>query len=120
MDWDECLAEDDVLSDETTVTSSQSLTKSGLFIVIDTNVLISDLPLVRSLVDANNFRRPDSQRPRLMIPYVVLQELDGQKQRKAQPIASQAQNAIKYIHERLKIKDKRLQGNYGKNWARTN
>lgn len=108
MDWDECLEEIE-LPDDQQVISPEPVMKSGICIVIDTNVLISDLHLVRSLVDAT-FDGPASQRPQLMVPYVVLQELDGQKQRKVQPIASQAQNAIKYIHERLKTKDKRLQG----------
>lgn len=103
MDWDVCLE-----LDESNELPEKITRKSGILIVIDTNVLISDLQLVRSLLQGAF--KEESQRPHAMIPYAVLQELDSQKQRKVQPISSQAQSAIKYIHEMFKSKDKRLQG----------
>lgn len=105
MDWDECLEASP--TDTTTPTSSHPV-DHGPCIVIDTNVLISDLPLVQSLV-GRTFDA-ESARPLLMVPYVVLQELDSHKQRRVQPIAAQSQTAIKYIHECLKSKDARLKG----------
>lgn len=107
MDWDECL-ESDTSPEKNNLNPPKEKIDLGLFIVIDTNVLITDLQLVRSLIEVKF--KDEKQRPQLMIPYVVLQELDNQKQRRVQPISSQAQHAIKYIHERLKIKDKLLQG----------
>lgn len=44
----------------------------------DTNILISHLPLLRSFVDLSS-SLPSPQRPTLLIPHIVLRELDGLK-----------------------------------------
>ncbi|GAA5876024.1 hypothetical protein JCM16303_006996 [Sporobolomyces ruberrimus] len=50
----------------------------GTIVVVDTNILISHLPLLRSFVGLCTSLSP-SKRPTLLIPHIVLRELDGLK-----------------------------------------
>lgn len=48
----------------------------------------------------------------LLVPFVVLQELDGLKSRRdASVLNSKASRAIRYIYDQLKAKNQRMQGN---------
>ncbi|GAA5898642.1 hypothetical protein JCM5296_005948 [Sporobolomyces johnsonii] len=54
---------------------------AGAVVVVDTNILISHLPLLRSLTELCASASPllSSRRPTLLIPHIVLRELDGLK-----------------------------------------
>lgn len=108
MDWDECI-ENSSAQTPSSIFNSGASQQSGVSIVLDTNVLIDNLPVIQSLMNDALFDQ-HGRRPHLVVPYVVLQELDYQKQRKVIPVSTQAQNAIRYIHERLKAKDIRFHG----------
>ncbi|GAA5946991.1 hypothetical protein JCM3765_002105 [Sporobolomyces pararoseus] len=53
-------------------------TGDGVVVVVDTNILISHLPLLRSFVELCT-SLPPAQRPTLLVPHIVLRELDGLK-----------------------------------------
>lgn len=97
MDWDECIEQ----------AGAAVGRPIGRIVVIDTNVLISDLALVQRIVAA---QRPDSpNRTQFAVPYIVLKELDGLKMRSRDGTGRQAQRAIKALHEAIKASDWRLQ-----------
>ncbi|GAA5922471.1 mRNA-processing endoribonuclease [Sporobolomyces koalae] len=54
-------------------------TNEGLIVVVDTNILISHLPLLRSFVELCDRLASSSERPTLLVPHIVLRELDGLK-----------------------------------------
>ncbi|GAA5909196.1 hypothetical protein JCM8208_003407 [Rhodotorula glutinis] len=57
-----------------------SPSSGGPVVVVDTNILIGHLPLLRDLVDlASSSSLPEPDRPTLLIPHVVVAELDGLK-----------------------------------------
>ncbi|KAJ9598994.1 hypothetical protein L9F63_010517 [Diploptera punctata] len=78
------------------------------FIVIDTNIFISNLSYVQELI---NIDVKGLGRPILVIPWQVLQELDVIKDRKTNSsLAYLARKAVNFIHTTLKMKHPHLIG----------
>lgn len=78
-------------------------------LVIDTNILLSSLPMVASLVESNRWT--------LIIPLPVIMELDGLKSNSSIQLSEAARTAIDYItsHVRthsLSLKIQTSKGNY--------
>ncbi|XP_076454677.1 uncharacterized protein LOC143289554 [Babylonia areolata] len=67
-----------------------------VYVVVDTNIFIGELDTLKHLRDMT---LKDYGRPYLIIPWVVLQELDGLKMSWAK--SRRAQNAVRYIHSCL-------------------
>ncbi|XP_022099195.1 transcriptional protein SWT1-like [Acanthaster planci] len=83
------------LPSESVDTSGGSSNKNlGLCIVLDTNVLMHDLVFVKNLLD---IRIPGLGLPHLVIPWVVMQELDSLKN--ASTKGGQAWNAVQFLHK---------------------
>ena len=85
--------------------------------VIDTNVLIDNLESIKSLVESNstNVEKTNCDKSKLkikveklIVPWVVLQELDGLKMANKTSCGNNAQLAIKFLNEQLKRKEKSL------------
>ncbi|KFP88312.1 Transcriptional protein SWT1 [Apaloderma vittatum] len=90
-------------------TSAEAFTSGlNILVVIDTNIMISHLDFVRSLKSANI---PGIDRLALIIPWVVLQELDNLKKGKVlQHVWDKAVPAVQFIHTCLKNQDSKLWG----------
>ena len=78
-------------------------------VVVDTNVFISQLAQVRSLVDSDSY----SPRVIVYIPWSVLRELDILKARadgseEKEGLRKSARDAINFIHKLLVTKNKRV------------
>nr|XP_056700695.1 transcriptional protein SWT1 [Euleptes europaea] len=96
------------LPDEEANKSSRSLSDMNTLIVIDTNILISHLELIKSL---KNTDIPGIGKFGLVIPWVVLQELDHLKKgRILANVAQKAIPAVHFIHTCLKNQDSKLWG----------
>uniref|UniRef100_G1SMS1 Transcriptional protein SWT1 n=1 Tax=Oryctolagus cuniculus TaxID=9986 RepID=G1SMS1_RABIT len=81
---------------------------AGLLIVIDTNILMNHLKFVRIL---NTTEIPGFDRLILIIPWVVVQELDRMKEGKLLKHAQyKAIPAVHFINDSLKSKDRKLWG----------
>lgn len=104
MDWEECLHQ--------TAGTVIAGPIANRVVVLDTNVLIGDLALVRQIMN-EQVRASDlvvsRQRIQLLVPYMVLKELDGIKMQRNEPKGRQAQNAIRLVHEAIKTGDWCLQ-----------
>ncbi|XP_075013064.1 transcriptional protein SWT1 isoform X2 [Calonectris borealis] len=80
----------------------------NILVVIDTNIMISHLEFVRSLKSEDI---PGVGRLALIIPWVVLQELDNLKKGKMlQHVRDKAIPAVQFIYMCLKNQDSRLWG----------
>nr|XP_030135324.3 transcriptional protein SWT1 isoform X2 [Taeniopygia guttata] len=80
----------------------------NILVVIDTNVMISHLEFVRSLKSEDI---PGVDRLTLIIPWVVLQELDNLKKGKMlQHVRDKAIPAVQFIYKCLKSQDSKLWG----------
>ncbi|XP_017939333.1 transcriptional protein SWT1 isoform X5 [Manacus vitellinus] len=80
----------------------------NILVVIDTNIMISHLEFVRSLKSEDI---PGVDRLALIIPWVVLQELDNLKKGKMlQHVRDKAIPAVQFIYKCLKSQDSRLWG----------
>ncbi|NXS37242.1 SWT1 protein, partial [Pomatostomus ruficeps] len=80
----------------------------NILVVIDTNIMISHLEFVRSLKSEDI---PGVDRLALIIPWVVLQELDNLKKGKMlQHVRDKAIPAVQFIYKCLKNQDSRLWG----------
>uniref|UniRef100_A0A8C3QMZ9 Transcriptional protein SWT1 n=1 Tax=Cyanoderma ruficeps TaxID=181631 RepID=A0A8C3QMZ9_9PASS len=80
----------------------------NILVVIDTNIMISHLEFVRSLKSEDI---PGVDRLTLIIPWVVLQELDNLKKgRMLQHVRDKAIPAVQFIYKCLKSQDSRLWG----------
>ncbi|XP_032923735.1 transcriptional protein SWT1 isoform X2 [Catharus ustulatus] len=80
----------------------------NILVVIDTNIMISHLEFVRSLKSEDI---PGVDRLALIIPWVVLQELDNLKKGKMlQHVRDRAIPAVQFIYKCLKNQDCRLWG----------
>ncbi|KAL8178137.1 UNVERIFIED_CONTAM: hypothetical protein K2H54_030865 [Gekko kuhli] len=87
---------------------SRNLSDMNTLIVIDTNILISHLELIKSL---KNTDIPGIGKFGLVIPWVVLQELDNLKKgRILANVAQKAIPAVHFIHMCLKDQDSKLWG----------
>ncbi|XP_062857209.1 transcriptional protein SWT1 isoform X2 [Trichomycterus rosablanca] len=92
----------------TTVTFSQEPCQRDVLIVLDTNVLLSHLDFVKKIrshgLGALGF-------PKLLVPWVVLQELDSLKSGKlSKDVERKARPAVDYIYNCLKNQEPRLLG----------
>ncbi|XP_054103775.1 transcriptional protein SWT1 isoform X4 [Callithrix jacchus] len=97
------LVEDDVHSSSANNTSDRKL-----LIVIDTNILMNHLKFVRMLKTTET---PGFDKLVLIIPWVVMQELDRMKEGKLLKHAQhKAIPAIHFIHDSLKNQDRKLWG----------
>ncbi|KAK5642349.1 hypothetical protein RI129_008516 [Pyrocoelia pectoralis] len=91
------------------MTVNQSMYRQ-IFIVVDTNVFLSNLDLVNELLDFK-INVSGVSNPCIMIPWIVIQELDYLKDSDRQSnINNSAQNAIKFINEKLAKKDPQVKG----------
>ncbi|KAM4895845.1 transcriptional protein SWT1 isoform 1-T1 [Sylvia borin] len=80
----------------------------NILVVIDTNIMISHLEFVRSLRSEDI---PGVDRLALIIPWVVLQELDNLKKgRMLQHVRDKAIPAVQFIYKCLKSQDSKLWG----------
>ncbi|XP_053929357.1 transcriptional protein SWT1 isoform X2 [Cuculus canorus] len=80
----------------------------NILVVIDTNIMISHLEFVRSLKSEDI---PGVGRLALIIPWVVLQELDNLKKGKMlQHVREKAVPAVQFIYTSLKNQDSKLWG----------
>ncbi|KAM9283907.1 transcriptional protein SWT1 [Morus bassanus] len=80
----------------------------NILVVIDTNIMISHLEFVRSLKSEDI---PGVGRLALIIPWVVLQELDNLKKGKMlQHVRDKATPAVQFIYKCLKNQDSKLWG----------
>ncbi|XP_077188768.1 transcriptional protein SWT1 isoform X2 [Paroedura picta] len=96
------------LPDEDANKSSRKLLDMNTLIVIDTNILISHLDLIKSL---KNMDIPGIGKFGLVIPWVVLQELDNLKKgRILANVAQKAIPAVHFIHMCLKDPNSKLWG----------
>ncbi|XP_054240249.1 transcriptional protein SWT1 [Indicator indicator] len=90
-------------------TSAEALSSGlNILVVIDTNIMISHLEFVRSLKSEDI---PGVGRLALIIPWVVLQELDNLKKGKMlQHVRDKAIPAVQFIYSCLKNQDSKLWG----------
>ncbi|XP_054837045.1 transcriptional protein SWT1 [Eublepharis macularius] len=94
--------------DEEANKSFRTLSDVNTLIVIDTNIMISHLEFIRSL---KNTDIPGIGKFGLIIPWVVLQELDNLKKgRILANVAQKAIPAVHFIHRCLKNQDSKLWG----------
>ncbi|KAI4879876.1 hypothetical protein NFI96_013196 [Prochilodus magdalenae] len=98
----------DLPEESTTVAHSQEQHQQDLLIVLDTNVLLSHLDFVKKMrshgLGALGF-------PTLLVPWVVLQELDSLKSGKlSREVEHKARPAVHYIYSCLKNQEPRLCG----------
>ncbi|KAF5892598.1 transcriptional protein SWT1-like isoform X1, partial [Clarias magur] len=98
----------DPADESATVTLSQKQQQQDLLIVLDTNVLLSHLDFMKKIrshgLGALGF-------PTLLVPWVVLQELDSLKSGKlSKNVERKAQPAVNYIYTCLKNQEPRLWG----------
>uniref|UniRef100_A0A1Q3F282 Putative transcriptional protein swt1 n=1 Tax=Culex tarsalis TaxID=7177 RepID=A0A1Q3F282_CULTA len=78
------------------------------FVVVDTNIFLSHLKALEQLLTAGI---PTVGQPILIIPYIVLQELDRIKHREAgRPLSQAACRSIRFLNELLKRRDPRVKG----------
>uniref|UniRef100_A0A8C5UBQ5 Transcriptional protein SWT1 n=1 Tax=Malurus cyaneus samueli TaxID=2593467 RepID=A0A8C5UBQ5_9PASS len=87
---------------------SAGISGLNILVVIDTNIMISHLEFVRSLKSEDI---PGVDRLALIIPWVVLQELDNLKKGKMlQHVRDKAIPAVQFIYKCLKSQDSKLWG----------
>ncbi|XP_063241028.1 uncharacterized protein LOC134541467 isoform X2 [Bacillus rossius redtenbacheri] len=110
MDWDN-IEED--LSQVVSVLPTSCAKAEEWFIVVDTNILLHNLEIVEELRDTPF---PKLGLPVLMIPWLVLQELDGLKmpptrgQHKSKDACAWARRAVQFLNSNLKKRHPRVRG----------
>ncbi|XP_038105185.1 titin [Culex quinquefasciatus] len=78
------------------------------FVVVDTNIFLSHLKPLETLLTTGI---PSVGQPILIIPYIVLQELDRIKHREAgRPLSQAACRSIRFLNDLLKRRDPRIRG----------
>ncbi|XP_058830310.1 uncharacterized protein LOC131689321 [Topomyia yanbarensis] len=78
------------------------------FMVLDTNIFLSHLKGLERMLQKGF---PHIGQPILLIPYIVLQELDRIKHRTQDPLLSQAaSHSIRFLNEKLRQRDPRVKG----------
>ncbi|KMQ85613.1 transcriptional protein swt1-like protein, partial [Lasius niger] len=87
---------------------SEPQEKSPLYIVVDTNVFLSNLKIIEEARDATFKNYP---RPFIVIPWTVIHELDYIKNNKStHELWVKARKAISFIHEHFSSKHPRIIG----------
>ncbi|XP_062067484.1 transcriptional protein SWT1 [Lepus europaeus] len=98
----------DLVEDDAHSSAANTALDKKLLIVIDTNILMNHLKFVRIL---NTTEIPGFDRLILIIPWVVVQELDRMKEGKLLKYAQyKAIPAVHFINDSLKSKDRKLWG----------
>ncbi|XP_064371628.1 transcriptional protein SWT1 isoform X2 [Dromaius novaehollandiae] len=98
----------DLPEQDLSISAEASTSGLNILVVIDTNIMISHLEFVRSLKSENI---PGVGRLALIIPWVVLQELDNLKKGKMlQHVRDKAIPAVQFIYMCLKNQDSKLWG----------
>lgn len=106
------------------IKARRKLVSHSYICVLDTNVILDDLNALKSLTveNATSFTCDKNLSKsnliyKIIVPMVVLQELDGIKMSKNRPKTLRiiAQNAIKFINEQLMLKEGLFQGAPDKN-----
>ncbi|KAM9384216.1 uncharacterized protein swt1 isoform 2-T2 [Pholidichthys leucotaenia] len=96
--------------EESAGTHSRQLPEQDVILIVDTNILLSHLNYIREI---RTFGLKALGFPVILIPWVVLQELDSLKKGRNLPYCSMAHlviPAISYIYTSLKNKEPRLWG----------
>lgn len=105
------------------IKARRKLVSHSYICVLDTNVILDDLNAIKSLIAEHTSPSTSDKSHsisrliyKIIVPMVVLQELDGIKMSTNRPktLTNIAQNAIKFINEQLMLKNK-LQGEPDKN-----
>ncbi|NXD08548.1 SWT1 protein, partial [Nothocercus nigrocapillus] len=98
----------DLPEQDLSISAASSASGLNMLVVIDTNIMISHLEFVRSLKSETI---PGVGRFALIIPWVVLQELDNLKKGKMlQHVRDKAIPAVQFIYRCLKNQDSKLWG----------
>ncbi|XP_062437936.1 transcriptional protein SWT1 isoform X2 [Rhea pennata] len=98
----------DLPEQDLSISAEASTSGLNILVVIDTNIMISHLEFVRSLKSEDI---PGVGRLALIIPWVVLQELDNLKKGKMlQHVRDKAIPAVQFIYTCLKNQDSKLWG----------
>ncbi|XP_037042658.1 transcriptional protein swt1-like [Bradysia coprophila] len=84
-----------------------SMIQRSFHLVIDTNIFLTQMTFLENLLNKIN---DVPGKPMLVIPYVVLQELDELKMRTKKHISVQAMHAIAFISQQLKMKPDHICG----------
>ncbi|XP_011641920.1 transcriptional protein SWT1 isoform X1 [Pogonomyrmex barbatus] len=93
---------------ELTQSNKMELQKSPLYIVVDTNVFLSNLEVIEEVRDATFKNYP---RPFIVIPWTVICELDYFKDNKSKcELSTRARKAISFIHDQFSSKHPRIIG----------
>lgn len=77
-----------------------------LYLVLDTNVLVSHLHF---LVELKDYAIKGVGRPVLIIPWIVMQELDALKTRSSK-VSNKAREAIAFLHDCFSAGHHRVRG----------
>lgn len=77
-----------------------------LYLVLDTNVLVSHLSF---LVELKDYAIKGVGRPILVIPWIVMQELDALKTRSTK-VSTKAREAIRFLHNCFSAGHPRVRG----------
>ncbi|XP_031628221.1 transcriptional protein SWT1 [Contarinia nasturtii] len=72
------------------------------YVIPDTNVFLDSLQPIKRIIEKDQYS--------VLIPFVVLQELDQMKHKTNKLLRIKSSNAIRYIYNMLKMKNYRLQG----------
>ncbi|XP_058525667.1 transcriptional protein SWT1 [Ochotona princeps] len=98
----------DLVEDDARSTAANTASDRKLLIVVDTNILMNHLKFVRIL---STTEIPGFDSLILIIPWVVVQELDRMKEGKLLKHAqAKAVPAVHFIHDSLRSKDRKLWG----------
>lgn len=87
--------------------SPTHITQERLYIVLDTNVLLSHLQF---LVELKDYAIKGVGRPVLVVPWVVMQELDALKSNKEKKVGERARRAIASLHSCFSNRHPRVRG----------
>lgn len=110
MEWDELL-ETETTSSTNTTTSLQfylpnELDENTFCIVVDTNIFLNKYQFIEHLIN-KNYTEPNH--PMLIVPYVVLQELDNLKRNKKVNLFT-VRKAIKLLFNGFRTKQSNVKG----------
>ncbi|KAL3274785.1 hypothetical protein HHI36_019569 [Cryptolaemus montrouzieri] len=107
MEWDDDDDVNEVLSTKTNVASKEE--NKDLYIVVDTNIFLSDLNILQEIVRCGS---SGGTKPVFYIPWMVLSELDFMKDDKttSSDLKSRANEAVHFINKTLIEGDRKLIG----------
>ncbi|XP_014237391.1 transcriptional protein SWT1-like [Trichogramma pretiosum] len=93
--------------------------KSSLYIVVDTNVFLSNLSFIEEILDSNSEK---FGRPFIVIPWTVIEELDYIKENKnrSHQLRSQARKAVDLLNKHFSSKHPRFLGQTPEDVQRNN